>query len=80
MHVTPLTAWWYAPMNTSLAPFDNEKARQAVAYAIDRNALVKLFGGPVLAAPVCQVLPPDFPGHERLLPLHQEPGRQMVGA
>ena len=40
---------WYAPMNTQLAPFDNLKARQAVAYAIDRKALVNLFGGPVLA-------------------------------
>ena len=44
-------------MNTRLAPFDNEKARQAVSYAIDRSALVKIFGGNVLAAPVCQVLP-----------------------
>ena len=51
VHVTPLTAWWYVPMNTSLAPFDNVKARQAVDYAIDRKALVNIFGGPVLAAP-----------------------------
>ena len=80
VHVTPLTAWWYAPMNTHLAPFDNVKARQAVNYAIDRKALVNLFGGPVLAAPVCQVLPPGFPGHERLLPVHQGSGREMVGA
>ena len=50
VHVTPLTAWWYVPMNTRLAPFDNVKARQAVNFAIDRNALVNLFGGPVLAA------------------------------
>ncbi|ODN70355.1 ABC transporter substrate-binding protein [Methylobrevis pamukkalensis] len=32
-------------------------------YAIDRDALVGLYGGPVLAQPVCQILPPDFPGH-----------------
>ena len=37
-------------MNTRLAPFDNVKARQAVNFAIDRKALVNLFGGPVLAA------------------------------
>ena len=48
--VTPLTAMWYVPLNTRLAPFDNVKARQALAYAIDRKALVNLFGGPVLAA------------------------------
>lgn len=74
VHVTPLTAWWYLPMNTRLAPFDNEKARQAVAYAIDRNAMVKIFGGPVLAAPVCQVLPPGFPGHEPYCPFTKDPG------
>jgi peptide/nickel transport system substrate-binding protein len=74
VHVTPLTAWWYLPMNTRLAPFDNEKARQAVAYAIDRNTMVKIFGGPVLAQPVCQVLPPGFPGHEPYCPFTKDPG------
>jgi peptide/nickel transport system substrate-binding protein len=74
VHVTPLTAWWYVPMNTRLAPFDNIKARQAVNFAIDRKALVNLFGGPVLAAPVCQVLPPGFPGHEDYCPYTKDPG------
>ena len=69
-----LTAWWYAPMNTNLAPFDNIKARQAVNFAIDRNALVNLFGGPVLASPVCQVLPPGFPGHVDYCPYTKDPG------
>ena len=72
--ITPLTAWWYAPMNTNLAPFDNVLARQAVNYAIDRNALVNLFGGPVLASPVCQVLPPGFPGHVPYCPYTADPG------
>ena len=72
--VTPLTAWWYVPMNTRLAPFDNVKVRQAVNFAIDRNALVNLFGGPVLASPVCQVLPPGFPGHEDYCPYTKDPG------
>lgn len=74
LHISPLSAWWYAPLNNRLAPFDNEKARQAVAYAIDRNTLVKLFGGKVLASPVCQVLPPDFPGHEDYCPFTKDPG------
>ena len=74
LHISPLSAWWYAPLNTRLAPFDNEKARQAVAFAVDRNTLVKLFGGKVLASPVCQVLPPDFPGHEDYCPFTKNPG------
>lgn len=74
VHVTPLTAWWYVPMNTRLAPFDNVKVRQAVNFAIDRKQLVNLFGGPVLAAPVCQVLPPGFPGHEDYCPYTKDLG------
>lgn len=74
LHIAPLSAWWYAPLNTRLAPFDNVKARQAVAFAIDRNTLVKLFGGKVLASPVCQVLPPDFPGHVDYCPYTKDPG------
>ncbi len=64
VHVNPLTAFWYAPMNTNLAPFDDVRVRQAVNYAIDRDALVGIFGGSVLAQPVCTILPPGFPGHE----------------
>ena len=76
VHVTTLTAWWYVPMNTRIAPFDNEKARQAVNFAIDRKALVGLFGGPVLASPVCQVLPPGFPGHVPYCPYTKDPGEK----
>ena len=74
VYVNTLTAFWYAPMNTRLAPFNNVKARQAVSYAIDRNALVKIFGGPKLAAPSCQVLPPGFPGHVDYCPYTKNPG------
>ena len=74
LHIAPLSAWWYAPLNTRLAPFDNVKARQAVSFAIDRNTLVKLFGGKVLASPVCQILPPDFPGHVDYCPYTKDPG------
>ena len=62
-HVNTLTAYWYLPMNTNIPPFDNVKARQAVNWAVDRAAIVKLFGGSNLAAPVCTILPPGFPGH-----------------
>jgi peptide/nickel transport system substrate-binding protein len=74
VHVETLTAFWYAPMNTNLPPFDNLKARQAVNYALDRNATVKIFGGPKLATPSCQVLPPGFPGHKDYCPYTKNPG------
>jgi len=63
IHVNTLTAMYYLPMNGNIPPFNNLKARQAVNWAIDRNAVVKLYGGTNLAAPVCTVLPPGFPGH-----------------
>ena len=74
VHVEPLTAFWYLPMNVNLPPFNNLKARQAVNYAIDRNAAVKIFGGPNLATPSCQVLPPGFPGHQDYCPYTKNPG------
>jgi peptide/nickel transport system substrate-binding protein len=76
VHINQLTAVWYAPMNTNLAPFNNVKARQAVNYAIDRSALVNLFGGPALASPTCQILPIGFPGYEAYCPYTQNPGAE----
>jgi peptide/nickel transport system substrate-binding protein len=63
VHVNTLTAMYYLPLNVNLAPFNNLKARQALNWAIDKNAVVKLYGGTNLATPVCTVLPPGFPGH-----------------
>jgi peptide/nickel transport system substrate-binding protein len=74
VQINPLTAFWYVPMNTRLAPFNNLKARQAVNYAIDRQTTVNLFGGPNLATPSCQVLPAGFPGHEPYCPYTKNPG------
>ncbi|MBB2744496.1 UNVERIFIED_ORG: peptide/nickel transport system substrate-binding protein [Microbispora rosea subsp. rosea] len=62
-HVSPLAAFWYIPVNVNLAPFDKLEARQALQWAFDKNALVKMFGGANLAQPACTILPPSFPGH-----------------
>jgi len=62
-HVNTLTAMFYAPMNVNIAPFNNLKARQAVNWAVDRSAMVKIYGGTNCAVPACTFLPPGFPGH-----------------
>ncbi len=77
--IDPLAAFWYAPMNTNLPPFDNVKVRQAVNYALDRDALVGIFGGEALAQPTCQILPPDFPGHVDDCIYTAEPGPEWAG-
>jgi len=74
VHLSLLAAMWYAPFNTNLAPFNDERVRKAVNYAIDRSALVKLFGGANLGAPSCQILPPGFPSYEPYCPYTVDPG------
>jgi peptide/nickel transport system substrate-binding protein len=68
VHVNPLTADWYMALNTKTAPFNNQKARQAINFAADRNAYVKIAGGPSLGVPTCQILPPNFPGYKPYCP------------
>ena len=67
-HVNALTADWYMALNTKTPPFNNVKARQAINYAFDRGAAVKLAGGSSLAVPTCQVLPPNFTGYVQYCP------------
>ncbi len=78
IHVHPLLAYYYVPMNVNIAPFNNPKARQAVAYAIDRKAVVGIWGGPNLAAAQCQLLPAGMAGHEDYCPYTTNPGTQWT--
>jgi peptide/nickel transport system substrate-binding protein len=73
-HINTQFANWYLPMNVNLAPFDNKLARQAVNYAVDRNAAVRILGGPKLAIPSCQVLPAGFPARVDYCPYTKNPG------
>ena len=76
----PAARDWYAALNVNIPPFDQLKAREAVNLAIDRNAIVKLFGGAQLATPTCQVLPPGFPGYAPYCPWTQGGTGALVGA
>ena len=75
VHINPLFASYYLALNVNLAPFDDLKVRQALNFAIDRRAAVILFGGPRLASPTCQILPPAFPGYEPYCPYTKNPGK-----
>jgi peptide/nickel transport system substrate-binding protein len=75
--ISPLTADWYFAFNVRIPPFNNLQARQGVNFATDRNALVKVYGGPKLASPACQILPPNFPGYKPYCPYTTNPGDGM---
>jgi peptide/nickel transport system substrate-binding protein len=68
VHVNTLTADWYMALNTNQPPFNNLMARQAINYAANRTAYVKIAGGPSLAVPACQILPPNFPSYTPYCP------------
>lgn len=63
VHVEPHPKVYFAPMNVNIPPFSNEKARQAVNYAMGRKAMVIFYGGPALARPLCDMIPSAIPGH-----------------
>jgi YVTN family beta-propeller protein len=54
-------------------PFDDERVRQALNYAIDRDHVVDLLGGPTYQRPTCQILPPNIHGYEPYCPYTLEP-------
>lgn len=74
---TPANTYYFF-MNTRVPPFDNVKVRQAVNYAINRNALVRIVGG--LAQPTENILPPTYPQYEQhnLYPYNLEKAKRLV--
>ena len=70
---TPANTYYYF-MNNRTPPFDKLAVRQAVNYAIDRNALVRLYGG--LATPTENMLPPTYPQYKKhsMYPLQRREG------
>jgi peptide/nickel transport system substrate-binding protein len=53
---------YYFWMNNQTAPFNDLRVRQAINYAVDPEALNRIFGGRLHATQ--QILPPGMPGHE----------------
>ena len=68
LHVDPGLSTFYLFLNTRLAPFDNVDVRRALNFAVDRDKLVALRGGPDVAQSSCQVLAPNFAGYARYCP------------
>lgn len=67
---------YYMWMNMQKPPFDDLKVRQAINYAIDPEALSRIFGGRLHETQ--QILPPGMPGYQEYEPLY--PGPDMAKA
>ncbi len=65
-------------MNTRRAPFDDPQVRQAVNYAVNPEALERIYAGQLVGGQ--QVLPPGMPGYEDLdlYPTDVAKARQMI--
>ncbi len=57
----PIPSTFYFFLNVTKPPFNNLKARQAVNYAIDRDAMVRLASG--FLKPSCYFIPEGVTGH-----------------
>jgi peptide/nickel transport system substrate-binding protein len=69
----PLPLTLYVGMDVLKPPFDDVLVRQALNYAIDRDHVVELAGGPASWHPTCQILPPNFHGYEPFCPYTLDP-------
>lgn len=67
-------------MNNDVAPFDNVKVRQAVNYAINRNQIQRVWGGPSVGTPTDQVLPPSVPEYRDYNAYPNEPDVEKAKA
>jgi YVTN family beta-propeller protein len=75
LHVNPVMGTEFMQIDTRAPPFSDVRVRQALNYAVDRDQVVRLYGGPLLATPTCQVLPPGLPGYRRYCPYTAHPSR-----
>jgi YVTN family beta-propeller protein len=72
LHYFPFAETDFLRLNTTQAPFNDPRVRQALNLAIDRSALVRMWGR-AIATPTCQVLPPSFLGYRRYCPYTRAP-------
>jgi YVTN family beta-propeller protein len=75
LHSNPLFGVEFFPLNTTLAPFNSLKVRQALNYAINRLKIASLYGGSSFVTPTCQPIAPGLPGYHRFCPYTLHPGR-----
>jgi peptide/nickel transport system substrate-binding protein len=76
--VEPTVSNYFFWLNTRQAPFDDVRVRQAVNYAINAEALERIYAGQLVG--LQQILPPGMPGHRKfeLYPYDMEKARRLI--
>jgi len=62
--IEPTISTYYFWMNETQEPFNNQKVREAVNYAVDPAALERVYTGQIKGTQ--QILPPGMPGYEKI--------------
>ncbi len=78
--VEPQIDTYFFWMNTTQAPFDDVRVRQAVNYAVDSRALERIYAGLLKGGQ--QVLPPGMPGYKKLdlYPHDMQKAKELIAA
>jgi YVTN family beta-propeller protein len=68
LHLILQRATAFIFLNTRRPPFTDVRVRRALNYAVDRKKMADLHGGPAVAQPTCQAVPPTVPGYRPYCP------------
>jgi peptide/nickel transport system substrate-binding protein len=74
----PTVSTYYFWMNMKEPPFNDVRVRQAVNYALNREAMERIYTGQLVATH--QILPPDMPGYKKfdLYPHNMAKAKQLI--
>jgi peptide/nickel transport system substrate-binding protein len=73
LHSNPIFAVEFLHLNAHVPPFNDIRVRRALNFAIDRNRIARMYGGPFVAVPTCQPLVPGLAGYRRYCPYTLRP-------
>ena len=73
LHENPALLIDFIPLNLHAKPFDDVRVRRALNYAVDRDAIVRMYGGRRTGVPACQPLVPGLFGYRRYCPYTRRP-------